>query len=35
MINMIVPMAISVKTPKIDGGCSFEKEFTELIHINP
>ena len=24
-----------VKTLKIDSECSFEKEFTELIHMNP
>ena len=28
-------VAISVETLKIDSGCSFEKEFTELICINP
>ena len=28
-------IAISVETLRIDSGCSLEKDFTELIHINP
>ena len=29
------PMAIGVNAPRIDSGCSLDKEFTELIDINP
>ena len=29
------PVAIVVETLSIDSGCSLEKEFTELIHMNP
>ena len=28
-------VAIGVETPRIDSGCSLEKEFTELIRMNP
>ena len=35
MISMVNPMAIIVETPRIDSGCSLEKEFTELIRMNP
>ena len=35
MMSMAGPVAISVETPRIDSGCSLEKEFTELIHMNP
>ena len=28
-------VAIGVETPRIDSGCSLEKEFTELIGMNP
>ena len=35
MMSMADPVAIGVETPKIDSGCYLEKEFTELIHINP
>ena len=35
MMSMTDPMAISVETIKIDSGCSLEKEFTELIRMNP
>ena len=35
MMSMANPMAISVKTPRIDKGCSLEKEFTKLIRMNP
>ena len=32
---MVDPMTIGIETPKIDSGCSLEKEFTELICMNP
>ena len=35
MMSMADPIAIGVKTLRIDSGCSLEKEFTELIRINP
>ena len=35
MMSMVDPMAIGVETPRIDSGCSLEKEFTELIYMNP
>ena len=35
MISMIDLVAIGVETLKIDNGCSLEKEFTKLIHMNP
>ena len=35
MMSMDDPMAIGVETLRIDGGCSLEKEFTELIRMNP
>ena len=35
MMSTADPVAISVETPKIDTGCSLEKEFTELIRMNP
>ena len=35
IMNMTDPIAIGVETLRIDGGCSLEKEFTELICINP
>ena len=35
MMNMVDLVAISVKILRIDSGCSLEKEFSELIHINP
>ena len=35
MMSMADPVAIGVETPRIDSGCSLEKHFTELIHINP
>ena len=35
MMSMADPVAIGVETLRIDSGCSLEKEFTELIHINP
>ena len=35
MMSMADPVAIGVEIPKIDSGCSLEKEFTELICTNP
>ena len=35
MMNMANPVAIGVETSRIDSGCSLEKEFTELIRMNP
>ena len=35
MMSMADPVAIVVKIPMIDSGCSLEKEFTELICMNP
>ena len=35
MMSMVDPIAINVETLRIDSGCSLEKEFTELICINP
>ena len=35
MMSMADPMAIGVETLRIDIGYSLEKEFTELIHMNP
>ena len=35
MMSMDDLVAISVETLKIDCGCSLEKEFTELIFMNP
>ena len=35
MMSMDDPIATGVKTLRIDNGCSLEKEFTELLHINP
>ena len=35
MMSMADPMAIGVETPRIDSGCSLEKEVIELIHMNP
>ena len=35
MISMTDPIAISVETLRIDNGCSLEKEFIELIRMNP
>ena len=35
MISMADPVAIGVETLSIDSGCSLEKEFIELIHMNP
>ena len=35
MMSMVDPVAISLETLRIDSGCSLEKEFTELIRMNP
>ena len=35
MMSMFNPVAIGVETPRIDNGCSLEKEFTESIGMNP
>ena len=35
MMNMVDLIAIGVETLRIDSGCSLEKEFTELICMNP
>ena len=35
MMSMVDPIAIGVETLRIDIGCSLEKEFTELICMNP
>ena len=35
MMNMVDPLAIGVETLRIDSGCSLEKEFIELIRMNP
>ena len=35
MMNMTDLVAIDVETLRIDSGCYLEKEFTELIGMNP
>ena len=35
MMSMVDRVAINVETPRIDSVCYLEKEFTELIHMNP
>ena len=35
MMSMADSIAIGVETLRIDSGCSLEKEFTELIRMNP
>ena len=35
MMGMADLVAINVETPRIDSGCSMEKEFNKLIHVNP
>ena len=35
MMNMVDPLAIGVETLRIDNWCSLEKEFIELICMNP
>ena len=35
MMSMADPIAIGVEMLRIDSGCSLEKEFIELIRMNP
>ena len=35
IMSMTDHIAIGVETLRIDSGCSLEKEFAELIHMNP
>ena len=35
MMNMIDLVTIGTETLRIDIGCSLEKEFIEVIHMNP
>ena len=35
LMSMADPVAIGVETLRIDSGNSLEKEFTELIRMNP
>ena len=35
MMSMVDLVAINVETPMIDNGCSLEKQFNELILMNP
>ena len=35
MIGMTIHVAIGVETPRLDHGCSLDKEFIDLIYINP
>ena len=35
MMSMADHVAIGMKTLRIDSGCSLEKEFIELISMNP
>ena len=35
MMSMADPITICVEILRIDSGCSLEKEFTELIRMNP
>ena len=35
MMSIYFFMVISVETPRIDRECSLDKEFTELICMNP
>ena len=35
MMSMAYLVAIGVDTPRIDSRCSLEKEFTNLIRMNP
>ena len=34
MMSMVDLVAISVEIPRIDSGCSLEKDFIELIRMN-
>ena len=35
MMSMADPIALDVEILRIDSGCSLEKEFIELIRMNP
>ena len=35
MMSIVDPVAIGVETLRIDNWCPLEKEFTELIRMNP
>ena len=35
MMSIVDLMAINMETLRIDSECSLEKEFIELIHMNP
>ena len=35
MMSMVDPLAIGMETLRIYSGCSLEKEFTQLIRMNP
>ena len=35
MMSIDDPMAITVGIPSIDSGCFLDKQFTELIYMNP
>ena len=35
MMNMTNHVAIGVEIPRVYSGCSLEKEFIELIYMNP
>ena len=35
MMSMTDPKAIGIETLRIDSGCLLEKEFTDLIRMNP
>ena len=35
LMSMVDPVAIDIETLRIDSGCCLEKDFTELIHVNP
>ena len=34
MMTMADPVAIDVKTQRIDNGCYLDKDFTQLIYMN-
>ena len=34
IMSITNPVTIGVETPRIDSGCSLEKEFIELIRMN-
>ena len=33
-ISIVDLMALSVETPRIDSGCSWDKEFIKLMYMN-